>query len=141
MNIEFFNTKTRYTIKSKKELSLWLVATAKYEGFKIDSLNIIICSDEYLYKMNMQFLKHDTYTDIITFDQSTVQSLINAELYISIDRIRDNAKSQKSTIANELHRVIVHGLLHVCGYKDKKPSDKVIMSEKEDFYLSLRKFL
>lgn len=141
MNIEFFNTKTRYTIKSKMELSLWLVATAKNEGYKIDSLNIIICSDEYLYKMNMQFLKHDTYTDIITFDQSTVQSFINAELYISIDRIRDNAKLQKSTIVNELHRVIVHGLLHVCGYKDKKPTDKAVMSEKEDFYLSLRKFL
>lgn len=141
MNIDFFNIKTRYTIKSKNELSSWLVATAKNEGYKIDSLNIIICSDEYLYKMNMQFLKHDTYTDIITFDQSTVASLINAELYISIDRIRDNAKSQKSTILNELHRVIVHGLLHVCGYKDKMLSDKGIMSDKEDFYLSLRKFL
>lgn len=141
MNIEFFKAETRYAIKSKEQLSSWLVATAKKEGFKIDSLNIIICSDEYLYKMNMQFLQHDTYTDIITFDQSTVASYISAELYISIDRIRDNAKSQKFTIINELHRVMVHGLLHVCGYKDKRPADKAIMSGKEDFYLSLRKFL
>ena len=141
MNIEFFKVETRYTVKNKEQLSSWLVGTAKKEGFTIDSLNIIICSDEYLYRMNMQFLQHDTYTDIITFDQSTVASFISAELYISIDRIRDNAKSQKSTIINELHRVMVHGLLHVCGYKDKKPADKAIMSSKEDFYLSLRKFL
>ena len=141
MNIEFFKAETRYSIKSKEQLCSWLVATAKKEGFKIDSLNIIICSDEYLYRMNMQFLQHDTYTDIITFDQSSLPSLIDAELYISIDRIRENAKTLKTTITNELHRVMVHGLLHVCGYKDKMPADKAIMSGKEDFYLSLRKFL
>lgn len=141
MNIEFFRAEARYAVNRKAQLVLWLSATAKKEGFKIDSLNIILCSDQYLYKLNMQFLKHDTYTDIMTFDQSTAAGLINAEMYISIDRIRENARTLKSTVANELHRVMVHGLLHVCGYKDKKPTDKVVMSSKEDFYLSLRKFL
>ena len=106
----------------------------------MEELNIILCSDEYLYKMNVQYLQHKTYTDIITFDQGTTQKVINGELYISLDRVRDNAKTLNISLKDELHRVMVHGLLHLCGYGDKNPAAKKKMTSKEDYYLGKRRF-
>ena len=141
MAINFFNADVNYTIKGKLKIKAWLISTAKNEGFIINSLNIILCSDEYLFNLNKEFLNHVTYTDIITFDHGERRNSLEGELYISIERVRENATNLDITVTNELHRVIVHGLLHLCGYKDKSRGNKAIMSGKEDYYLSLRKFL
>jgi rRNA maturation RNase YbeY len=132
MSIQFFNADVEYRLANKTALRGWIEAVIKKEGYSLEELTIIFCSDEYLYKMNVEYLKHDTYTDIITFDLSSVKSSINGELYISIDRIKENAKTNSVTISNELHRVIIHGTLHLCGYKDKSPQSKKQMTAKEN---------
>ena len=137
MSIQFFNADVAYTVKNKTILRSWISAVIKKEGYSLDNLSIIFCSDEYLYKMNVEYLKHDTYTDIITFDLSTVKKQINGELYISIDRVRENAKSNLVPISNELHRVMIHGTLHLCGYKDKSPQSKKLMTSRENESLKL----
>jgi rRNA maturation RNase YbeY len=137
MSIQFFNADVAYTVKNKTILRSWISAVIRKEGYSLDDLSIIFCSDEYLYKMNFEYLKHDTYTDIITFDLSTVKKQINGELYISIDRVRENAKSNLVPISNELHRVMIHGTLHLCGYKDKSPQSKKLMTSRENESLKL----
>ena len=139
-NISFFNADVSYVLRAKNDLRLWLAKVFKAEGRNLESLSIILCSDEYLYKLNKQFLKHLTYTDIITFDQSTSKSSISGELYISIDRIKDNAKNLNVNVLDEIHRVIVHGSLHLCGYGDKDPKSKAKMTSSENFYLAKRRF-
>lgn len=140
-NISFFNADVSYVLRSKNEVRKWLSQVVKIEGFRIGELSIILCSDEYLFKMNVQYLKHKTYTDIITFDQSESKGEVSGELYISIDRIKENAKTLKTNLIDELHRVVVHGTLHLCGYGDKDPKSKLKMTQKENFYLLQRKFL
>lgn len=142
MSIQFFNADVTYRLANKTALRSWIEAIIKKEGYSLEELTIIFCSDEYLYKMNVEYLKHDTYTDIITFDLSSVKNIINGELYISIDRIKENAKTNSVTISNELHRVIIHGTLHLCGYKDKSPQSKKQMTNKENESLKrLQKYL
>lgn len=138
--ISFFNADVPYVLRSKNGIRNWLSQVVKKEGFRLGELSIILCSDEYLYKMNVQYLKHKTYTDIITFDQSENKGEVSGELYISIDRIKDNAKTLTVNILDELHRVIVHGTLHLCGYGDKDPKSKAKMTAKENFYLQRRSF-
>ncbi|MFN8154933.1 MAG: rRNA maturation RNase YbeY [Bacteroidia bacterium] len=138
--ISFFTSDLSYQLRSRLGLRSWLQSVAKTEGKTVEELNIILCSDEYLYKMNVQYLQHKTYTDIITFDQGTTQKVINGELYISLDRVRDNAKTLNISLKDELHRVMVHGLLHLCGYGDKNPAAKKKMTSKEDYYLGKRRF-
>jgi rRNA maturation RNase YbeY len=99
-------------------------------------IRFIFCTDKYLLAINKKFLGHDTYTDIITFPLNEVGDAITGEIYISVDRVRENATKVGCTIKNELHRVILHGVLHLCGYKDKTRNDKKIMTSKENFYLS-----
>jgi probable rRNA maturation factor len=140
-SISFFNADVSYVLRSKIGIRLWLSDVIKKEGFQLGELSIILCSDEYLFKMNVQYLKHITYTDIITFDQSESKSEVSGELYLSIDRIKDNAKALNINLINELHRVIVHGTLHLCGYGDKDPKSKSKMTSKENFYLQKRVFL
>ena len=125
-------------LRSKNGIRLWLSDVIKKEGFRIGELSIILCSDEYLFKMNVQYLKHKSYTDIITFDQSESKGEVSGELYLSIDRIKDNAKTLNINLIDELHRVIVHGTLHLCGYGDKDPKSKLKMTRKENFYLLKR---
>lgn len=132
MSIQFFNADVAYTVTNKTILRSWISSVIKKEGYSLDELTIIFCSDEYLYKMNVEYLKHDTYTDIITFDLSAVKKQINGELYISIDRVRENAKTNLVPISNELHRVIIHGTLHLCGYKDKSRQSKKLMTAREN---------
>ena len=106
------------------------------EGKKLGALDYIFCSDDYLLSINKDFLQHDYYTDIITFDLSDSDQ-ITGELYISVDRVKDNAEILGISASQELRRVMFHGALHLCGYKDKKASEKVLMTEKENQYLEL----
>ncbi|AMS28224.1 rRNA maturation factor [Bacteroidetes bacterium UKL13-3] len=132
-----FNTvDTSYTVKHKKNLRSWIKETISKEKKSLGEISFNFCSDEYLLSVNKEHLNHDYYTDIITFDFCE-NDIISGDIYISIDRVKENAKTENRTINNELHRVIIHGILHLCGYKDKKPADASVMREKEDFYLSL----
>jgi len=116
-------------------MKLVLLDLFKKEKIKLESLHVIFCSDGYLHGMNRQFLNHDTYTDIITFNLSESRDSVIGELYISVDRVKDNASSLSQRREEELRRVIFHGCLHLCGYKDKLKKDRVLMRQKEEEYL------
>lgn len=116
-------------------LSLQLNSLIKKELKEVGDITVIFCSDEYLLEMNKEYLNHDYYTDIITFDY-VEGNVISGDLFISVDRVRDNAVQFDSTLLKELYRVVFHGTLHLVGYKDKTEDEKVVMRSKEDFYLS-----
>ncbi len=136
----FFEEDTRFKPKNKSALRQWIKDTAVAEGYRLKELNYIFCSDNYLIGINQQYLNHDTYTDIITFDNSEKEKTIVGDIFISIDRIRDNAMKFNTGETDELHRVIIHGALHLLGYTDKTKSAKTLMTQKEDYYLSRRNF-
>jgi rRNA maturation RNase YbeY len=127
--------KTR--IDNKKELKLFLEKMLSKSGQNHFELDIIFCDDQYLLDINRRFLKHDYYTDIITFDLSDSNDFLKAELYISGEMVSENAKNQLVSFKNEIHRVIFHGVLHLLGYTDKTASKKVEMRKMEDIWLSL----
>lgn len=116
--------------------SLWLQKTIREEDFLLGKLHYTFLNDEDLHQINLDFLDHDTYTDIITFDYNQGKYIIG-EIFISIDRVVENSKINKVVFQKELHRILVHGLLHLLGYKDKSLKEKSIMTSKEDYYLSL----
>ncbi|WP_435355337.1 rRNA maturation RNase YbeY [Emticicia sp. SJ17W-69] len=130
---EDINFKVEKPIKTKK----WLKKVIEMEGFELSEINYIFCSDEYLHKINLEYLDHDTLTDIITFDNSEEKNLIEGDIFVSIDRVNDNAKDFNSSFEQELQRVLVHGVLHLCGYYDKSIEDEKQMRAKEDFYLNI----
>jgi len=138
--IHFFEEDIAYKLKQKTAVRSWITETIQAEGYKLKELTYIFCSDNYLLQINQQYLDHDTYTDIVTFDNSDIAQTITGDIFISIDRIRENAAKFGVTEADELHRVIIHGALHLLGYKDKSPADKKKMTLKEDFYLKERSF-
>ena len=138
--IQFFEEDLVYKLKHKTQVRQWITDTILAEGYKLKELTYIFCSDAYLLQINQQYLDHDTYTDIVTFDNSEVEGLIIGDIFISIDRIKENAARFAVTEATELHRVIIHGVLHLLGYKDKSAADKDKMTQKEDFYLGKRSF-
>jgi rRNA maturation RNase YbeY len=117
----------------------WYTQVCVIEDKLLGDVTLIFCSDEYLLDMNRTHLDHDYYTDIITFDYSE-GNIVSGDLFISYDRVVDNASSFSSSINDELHRVCVHGLLHLCGYKDKSKLDELLMRQKEDEMLNLRLF-
>ena len=123
--------------KAKVKLKSFIVSIFKKEKTRLSSIRFVFCSDEYLHVMNKLHLKHDDYTDVITFFYSLPGEPIESEAYISLDRVRENAMLFKSTITQELHRVIFHSVLHLCGYNDKKPGEKTEMRDREDHYLKL----
>jgi probable rRNA maturation factor len=139
-SINFFEEDIHYKLKNKNGVKQWIKTTIEAEGYTLKELNYIFCSDQYLLQINQQYLDHDTYTDIVTFDNSEKKGIIEGDIFISIDRIRENAVKFNSGEVNELHRVIVHGALHLLAYQDKNPESKKIMTSKEDHYLSLRNF-
>ena len=139
-SINFFEEDTHFKLKNKTGVKRWIKATIETEGYTLKELNYIFCSDQYLLQINQQFLDHDTYTDIVTFDNSEKKGTIEGDIFISIDRIRENALKFNSGELNELHRVIIHGALHLLGYQDKMAHSKKIMTGKEDHYLDLRNF-
>lgn len=138
--ILFFEEDIAFKLKDKLKVKRWIKDTIEAEGFKLGELNYIFCSDAYLLQINQQYLDHDTYTDIVTFDNSEEEGLIVGDIFISIDRIRENGAKFGSGEVNELHRVMAHGALHLLGYKDKSPADKKLMTQKEDEYLGKRNF-
>lgn len=120
-------------------LFAWYSNVCEVESKVLGEISIIFCSDEHLLEMNKEYLEHDYYTDIITFDY-TQQNVVSGDLFISVDRVQDNADEFDTLFRDELHRVCVHGLLHLCGYKDKTESDEELMRSKENEMLELRKF-
>ena len=138
--VNFFYQDVKFSFSNRTEVKGFLRKLFLKEGHKLSELNIIFCTDEALLQINRNFLQHDFYTDIITFPLSTASQPIQAELYISIDRVRDNARQVATSFKDELHRVMVHSTLHLLGYKDKTTKDKTIMTAKENEYLALRGF-
>lgn len=138
--INFFTEDISFKLKQKGLVRTWIRNTIIAENYRLRLLNFIFCSDAYLLNINQQYLKHDTYTDIITFDNSDNEKEIVGDIFISMDRIRENAKELDVNETDELHRVMVHGTLHLLGYPDKGKSAKALMTEKEDLYLSKRAF-
>ena len=134
-NISFYSVGT-FSLKTEAAVAACIKAIAAEESRKVGDITFVFCDDNYLLKINKEFLDHDTYTDIITFDYSVGNEMIS-EVYVSTTRVEENAKKYKQTFENEIHRVIIHGVLHLCGYNDKTEEEKQIMRDKENHYLSL----
>ena len=128
-----------FSFDHANKITLWLNQVIENEGYKPSEINYIFCDDDCLLEKNIQFLNHDTLTDIISFDYSSDKE-ISGDIFISIDRVKENATDFGTNFEDELMRVMVHGILHFCGYKDKTPNEKKEMRSKEDYYLSLRTF-
>jgi len=137
--ISFFTEDIVYNLRNRIKLRQWLSQVLLLEDKKLQNLNYIFCSDSCLLQLNIDYLKHNTLTDVITFDQSDIIGLISGDIFISIERVRENAGMYKQNVSDELHRVMIHGLLHLCGYKDKSPKEKNLMTAKENFYLEMYK--
>lgn len=133
--IRFFNEDVRFDLKGKTKIKSWINNIVLAEGKSMGDINIILCSDEYLLKVNKKYLQHDYYTDIITFNYNT--DTINGDLFISIDRVEENAKSNKVPRETELHRVMIHGVLHLLGYNDKTEKEEKEIRQKENQSLEL----
>ena len=134
-----FNYQTFYGFRNKKKIKLWLLECIMHLQRTEGNLNYVFCNNKYILEMNKKYLNHDYTTDIITFDYS-VENHLHAEFYVSLEQIKENAKQYKTKFDNELHRVLVHGILHLAGYNDKTNKEQMEMRAKEDYYLSLRTF-
>jgi rRNA maturation RNase YbeY len=132
-----FNYETDFILEQEDNVSNWISKTITEESCKEGEINYIFCTDEYLHKINLDFLNHDTFTDIISFDYSVGKEL-HGDIYISVDRVRENSDEFNVTFEDELARVMIHGVLHYCGYKDKLEADEKLMRYKEDYYLTKR---
>lgn len=130
----FHSIDSSFTIAEKRALKAWIAFACNHFEKKPGDINIILCSDDYLLKMNREHLNHDYYTDIITFEYSS--NPVSGDLYISSDRVSENAQNQCVSIENEMHRVIIHGVLHILGFKDKSSKDADKMRSMEDYFLS-----
>ena len=134
--VHFFSPDIRSSLRNTATLKLFIESIFKGERRGLNSINYIFCSDKTLLEINKKYLNHDFYTDVITFNLSSNNKPINAEVYISVDRVRDNAKKLGVSINSELHRVLFHAALHLCGYNDKKKKEIEIMRTKEDVLLT-----
>ncbi|MEN9458437.1 MAG: rRNA maturation RNase YbeY [Bacteroidota bacterium] len=135
--INFRSGDRSFVFPNKTHLKSFIASIFKKEKRELGSINYIFCSDDMLLKINQDFLQHNYYTDIITFGLNEPGEPIEAEIYVSIDRVKDNANQQSVSYQNEMQRVLFHGALHLCGYKDKKKSEIMVMRQKEDQYLHL----
>jgi probable rRNA maturation factor len=136
--ILFFSEGISFKLKNPRKTKSWIKSTVESEHKTLGALNYIFCSDQYLHKINLEYLDHDTLTDIVTFDNSEDDGLIEGDIFISVERVKENAQKFEKTFDEELHRVIIHGALHLIGYSDKSAVAKKQMRKKEDAYLSLR---
>lgn len=134
--IRFFSEEIDFKVPHPNRLRRWLRQVAEAEGTSVNELTYVFCSDEYLHRMNVEYLDHDTLTDIITFDTSEGEEGLTGELYVSVERVADNAQLFGVTFDLELARVLVHGLLHLCGYSDKKDAQQLEMRRLESQYIS-----
>lgn len=137
MAINFFSEEIKFDLPQKLRRKAWLKKISQSEGYKIGELNYIFCSDEYLYQINVEYLNHHTYTDIITFDNSEEEKTIEGDIFISIERVRENASKHRQNEDSELSRVISHGLFHLMGYKDKSEEQTETMRNREAFAINL----
>ena len=126
-----FNYETDFELENETHYEDWISRIIESEGFEEGEINYIFCDDEYLHKINVEYLDHDTLTDIISFDY-TVGNVLQGDIFISIERVRDNANDFNVSFEEELKRVLSHGVLHYCGYKDKSPKDEALMRSKEE---------
>ena len=137
--IDFFS-ETDFQLINLKGIRLWISDIISSEGFEEGDITYVFCDDEYLNRINIKFLDHDTLTDIISFDNS-IGKQVHGEIYISTDRVQDNAKDFKVTLEDELHRVMIHGVLHFCGYNDKTQEEKQLIRKRENKALARRIFV
>lgn len=137
--IEFYS-ETDFQLINPNEITAWISTIITNENHELGEVTVVFCDDTYLHKLNVDFLNHDTLTDIISFDNSLGKE-IHGEIYISIERVKENAGIFDVTFLDELHRVMIHGVLHFCGYKDKSKEDSLLMKKREDEALTLRVFL
>lgn len=134
-NLEFFEADIEYRLENPDTIRMWLLDLVAEEKCGIEKIQYIFCTDDYLLGINKQYLDHDYYTDIITFPLNKSKTAILSDIYISIDRVSENAKSYDVSTSQEIYRVIAHGLLHLCGYGDATEDEKKIMRSREDYYL------
>ena len=134
--IKFHFLAPRFYFPNRNALKAFLLKQLKKEGKSVEAINYIFCTDQYLLEMNLQYLNHDTFTDIITFELSTKGQPLLSDIYISIERVKDNARQFKTSFHRELHRVMFHGALHLAGYQDKNTAQSALMRSKEDVYLN-----
>lgn len=137
MPVSFHSEQINFSISDEHVVASWLNDVCVAEGKSLEAVSYIFCSDEYLLEMNRLYLNHDYYTDVITFDYCEADA-VSGDVFISIDRVEENAQTVGVSKQDELHRVMVHGVLHLIGYGDKSEADKEQMTQKEDYYLSLR---
>lgn len=135
--INFHYEDIPFKVPASRETKSWLKQVAQEEDYSISEINYIFCSDSYLLEINKQYLDHHDLTDIITFDNSDTEGIIESDIFISVDRVKENAALFKESFEREIKRVMVHGLLHLCGYKDKTSDQKTKMRAREDHYLHL----
>lgn len=136
--IFYNNINNNFTLKDKIKIKRWILKSLEEEDIAVNFISFNFCSDEYILELNNSSLKHNYYTDIITFELNNKNERIEGDIYISIDRVKENAKNLRETFVNELHRVIIHGVLHLCGYKDKSSKESKKMRVKENYYLNKR---
>lgn len=130
-----FNYENDFKLQNETDIAAWITNVITTEQRLLGEINYIFCDDEYLLKLNVEFLNHDTYTDIISFDY-TLGNTVSGDIFISVDRVQDNSKKFNTTFNDEMLRVLVHGILHYCGYKDKTDEEKSVMRKKENFYIN-----
>jgi rRNA maturation RNase YbeY len=138
-SIYFFSEEIRFALPKKRKTRDWIREALLKEKKSLVFLNFIFCSDDHLSDLNIKFLNHKSLTDILTFDYSEMSNQVSGDIYISVDRVKENSKTYNCGYLTEMHRVIIHGVLHLVGYKDKTSEEAEIMRKKEDYYLSLRK--
>ncbi|MFM7628721.1 MAG: rRNA maturation RNase YbeY [Algoriphagus sp.] len=137
MAIHFFSEQIAFQLPNKQKRKIWLGQLAKEDGFSLKELNYIFCTDEYLYQLNLDYLQHTTYTDTITFDSSEKEMELEGDIFISIERVKENALVHQTLFENELSRVMAHGALHLMGYKDKYKEEVALMRKKEEEAITL----
>ena len=137
-SVNFFTEDVGFSIKQKKKVRQWIADTVAQNNKNLKSINYVFTSDLYLSKINKKYLEHDSMTDIITFDNSSEKDIIEGDIYISVERIKENAKKFSCSFDQELHRVMIHGVLHLLGFDDKTSTQKKEMRKKENHYLALR---
>ena len=138
--IEYLTEEIDFTLTNQEEVSTWLLMIISEHKFALENLTYIFCSDDYLLGINQEYLNHDTLTDIITFNNADEKGTIESDIFISLPRVQENAEQLNLLMKDEVHRVMVHGVLHLLGYDDKSDVLKQLMRDKEDYYLSLRNF-
>ena len=139
--VRYYNDSTTYRLRDKRKIAAWLKRVAQEEGYTLGDVNYIFCSSEVHRKMNIDFIGHDYFTDIITFDYSDLkgEGVVSGDIFIDVDTVADNARIYGATRRDEMLRVVVHGVLHLCGQKDKTPRAEKQMHRKEDKYIALYK--